>query len=70
MCKAQEVYFSLTNVQSSDYEGVKAVILHPYELVPEAYRQHFISCHKGEKQMPQGKGTALVCVRPWPVFNS
>lgn len=48
--KAQEVYSSLTLTQSSDYEVVKAAILHAYELVPKAYRQHFRGCRKVEKQ--------------------
>ena len=39
-----------TLIQSSDYEVVKAAILHAYELVPEAYRQRFRGFRKGEKQ--------------------
>lgn len=48
--KAQEVYSSLNFDESTDYDTVIAAILHAYELVPEAYRQHFCSYSKGEKQ--------------------
>ena len=39
--KAQEVFSSLSDDQSQDYELVKKSILSAYELVPEAYRQRF-----------------------------
>ena len=41
--KAQEAYSALRIEQSSNYDLVKEVILKAYELVPEAYRQHFRS---------------------------
>ena len=41
VCKAQEIYGSLSVEQSSNYEHVKEAILKAYELVPEAYRQKF-----------------------------
>ena len=37
--KAQEIYGSLSVLQSSNYEHVKEAILKAYEPVPEAYRQ-------------------------------
>ncbi len=43
--KAQEVYATLSLVDSLKYDAVKAAILRAYELVPEAYRQRFRS-HK------------------------
>lgn len=46
--KAQEVYFSLSSDQSSDFEAVKTAILRSYELVPEVYRQK--SFQKTEEQ--------------------
>lgn len=44
------MYSSLTFDKSADYDTVKAAILHAYELVPEAYKQHFHSYSKGERQ--------------------
>ena len=48
--KAREVYSSMTVEQSAQYEFVKNTILKAYELVPEAYRQHFRSSKKKETQ--------------------
>ena len=48
--KAREVYSSMTVEQSAQYELVKSTILKAYELVPEAYRQHFHSSKKKEAQ--------------------
>lgn len=48
--KAQEIYSSLTLIQSADYKVVKEAILRAYELVPEAYRQRFRGCRKAERQ--------------------
>ena len=48
--KAREVYSSMTVEQSAQYELVKSTILKAYELVPEAYRQHFRSSKKKEAQ--------------------
>ena len=48
--KAREVYSALSVDQSSNYEVVKEAILKAYELVPEAYRQQFRGCRKGEQQ--------------------
>ena len=39
--------------QSVQYELVKSTILKAYELVPEAYRQHFHSSKKKETQLLQ-----------------
>ena len=41
VCKAQEIYGSLSVEQSSNYEHVKEAILKANELVPEVYRQNF-----------------------------
>ena len=41
VCKAQEIYCSLSVEQSSNYEHVKEAILKAYEPVAEAYRQKF-----------------------------
>lgn len=38
------------NNLSKCYDVVKAAFLWAYELVPEAYRQRFRGCRKGEKQ--------------------
>ncbi len=43
--KAQEVCATLSLEDSLKYDAVKAAILRAYELVPEAYRQRFMS-HK------------------------
>ena len=48
--KAREVYSSMTVEQSARYEFVKSTILKAYELVLEAYRQHFRSSKKKETQ--------------------
>ena len=37
----KRIYSQLSVVQASDYDNVKELILKGYELVPEAYRQHF-----------------------------
>ena len=39
--KAADVYSSLSDAQSSDFEILKKAILNAYELVPEAYRHKF-----------------------------
>ncbi|XP_072171900.1 uncharacterized protein [Diadema setosum] len=44
--KAQEVFSSLSELDSEDYDVVKAVIVSAYELVPEAYRQRFREARK------------------------
>ena len=49
--KAQEAYSALSIEQSSNYDLVKEVILKAYELVPEAYRQHFRSYIKQEANL-------------------
>ena len=48
--KACEVYSSMSVEQSAQYELVKSTILKAYELVPEAYRQHFRNSKKKETQ--------------------
>ena len=48
--KAREVYSSMSVEESSQYQRVKGTILKAYELVPEAYRQHFRSSQKKESQ--------------------
>ena len=48
--KAREVYSSMSLEQSARYEFVKSTILKAYELVPEAYQQHFRSSKKKEAQ--------------------
>ena len=48
--KAREVYSSMSVEESSQYQRVKSTILKAYELVPEAYRQHFRSSQKKESQ--------------------
>ena len=39
--KAQEIYASLSEEQSSNHEHVQEAVLKAYELLPEAYRQKF-----------------------------
>ena len=48
--KAREIYTRLSLEQSSDYDIVKDLILKPYELVPEAYRQKFRNSRKENDQ--------------------
>ena len=48
--KAREIYTQLTVQQSSSYDTVKELILKAYELVPEAYRQKFRNCKKGNEK--------------------
>ena len=48
--KARKVYSSLSVEQSAQYELVKSTILKVYELVPEAYQQHFQSSKKKDVQ--------------------
>ena len=48
--KAREIYTHLSLEQSSDYDKVKELILKADELVPEAYRQKFRNCRKGNDQ--------------------
>ncbi len=48
--KAQEVCAALSLEDSLDYDVVKAAILRAYELVPEAYRQHFRNHRKNPGQ--------------------
>ena len=48
--KAREVYSSMSVEQSAQYELVKSTILKAYELVPEAYQQHFRRSKKKEAQ--------------------
>ena len=48
--KAQVTYASVSLEDSSDYDLVKAEILKAYELVPEAYRQHFRGLKKVDGQ--------------------
>ena len=48
--KAQLVYASLSESESSKYQVVKEEVLKAYELVPEAYRQKFRSLKKGDSQ--------------------
>ena len=48
--KAREIFTQLSLEQSSDYDKVKELILKPYELVPEAYRQKFRNCRKENGQ--------------------
>lgn len=47
--RAQGMYSSLLE-HSSNYDEVKTSILRVYELVPEAYRQHFRQHRKSERQ--------------------
>lgn len=44
--KAQEVYSALSLEQSGEYD---VVLLHAYELVPEAYRQKFRNLSKADE---------------------
>ena len=48
--KAREIYSSMSVEESSQYDHVKTTILKAYELVPEAYRQHFRSSRKQDTQ--------------------
>uniref|UniRef100_A0A671UNG2 SCAN box domain-containing protein n=1 Tax=Sparus aurata TaxID=8175 RepID=A0A671UNG2_SPAAU len=48
--KAQEAYSALGEIESKNFATVKEAILKAYELVPEAYRQHFRSWRKSDKQ--------------------
>ncbi len=48
--KAQEVCSALPLEESLQYESVKSAILRAYELVPEAYRQHFRNQKKTVQQ--------------------
>ncbi|KAK0150744.1 hypothetical protein N1851_008151 [Merluccius polli] len=48
--KAQEAYAALSNIDSQSYTKVKAAVLKVYELVPEAYRQHFRNWRRGKTQ--------------------
>uniref|UniRef100_A0A3P8WEH2 Gypsy retrotransposon integrase-like protein 1 n=1 Tax=Cynoglossus semilaevis TaxID=244447 RepID=A0A3P8WEH2_CYNSE len=48
--KAQEAYSALSSTDSKIYVKVKAAVLKAYELVPEAYRQHFRGVRKREQQ--------------------
>ncbi|XP_057193623.1 uncharacterized protein LOC130556536 [Triplophysa rosa] len=50
MGRAQEVFSSLNDQHSGNYECVKATILKAYELVPEAYRQRLRGWQKTERQ--------------------
>ena len=47
--KAQEAYAALSNTDSQSYTKVKAAVLKVYELVPEAYRQHFRNWRRGRE---------------------
>ena len=47
---ACEIYSSMSVEESSQYDHVKTTILKAYELVPEAYRQHFRSSRKQDTQ--------------------
>ena len=42
--KAREIFAQLSVEQSQKYEYVKDVVLHGYQLNPEAYRQKFRNC--------------------------
>ena len=48
--KAQEAYAALSNTDSQSYTKVKAAVLKVYELVPEAYRQHFRNWRRRKTQ--------------------
>ena len=48
---ARGVYSSMSVEQSVQYELVKSTTLKAYELVPEAYRQHFPSSKKKDVQI-------------------
>lgn len=48
--KAQEAYISLSVSERKKYQSVKNAVLKVYELVAEAYRQHFRHWCKGDKQ--------------------
>lgn len=48
--KALEVYSTLSLEDGLKYDVVKSAILKSYELVPEAYRQHFRNCKKSTTQ--------------------
>ena len=48
--EARDIYASLSAEQSSCYDTVKSAILPAYELVLEAYRQHFRDYRKFNKQ--------------------
>lgn len=48
--KAQEACISLSVVDSLSYEKLKGAVLQAYELLPEAYQQHFRGLRKGQGQ--------------------
>lgn len=48
--KALEAYASLTVAKSKEYKNIKSAVLQTYELVPDAYRQHFRNVRKREDQ--------------------
>ena len=48
--KAQDAFSALSRADSKVYVKVKAAVLKAYELVPEAYWQHFRSFRKREHQ--------------------
>ena len=48
--KAQEIFAQLSVEQSQKYEYVKDVVLHGYQLNPEAYRQKFRNCQRDISQ--------------------
>lgn len=56
--KPQEMYSALRGVDSQKYFTVKDTVVKTYEMVPEAYQQHFGSWMKSDKQ------TRLVCKGP------
>lgn len=62
--KAQEAYSALSSEDCKDYSAVKSAILKAYELVPEAFRQHFRNWRK------TGKQTRKVCTGFGHTFQS
>ena len=63
--KAQRACAALSIEDSLVYEKLKSAILRVYELVPEAYRQHFRGLRKTSSQtyiltLPERKGCFLI----------
>uniref|UniRef100_A0A3B3C6W3 Reverse transcriptase domain-containing protein n=1 Tax=Oryzias melastigma TaxID=30732 RepID=A0A3B3C6W3_ORYME len=47
--KAQQAFSALVGAESASYSTVKSAIMKAYELVPEAYRQRFRGCRRGDQ---------------------
>lgn len=48
--QAKRVFTNLPKEICKDYDAVKDIILHSYDLVPEAYTQRFRNLRKSESQ--------------------